>query len=130
MKKPLLIRATAILIGVVTAFALVELLLRIQPFVEIDGHTEQSPWHSVLHHGSDEFGILDHGCGSNTDENITRVLLLGDSWMEDPILSSTLGQEIAKRTGNCVRTFNGGVSSYSPILYMLKGRAAGYRWPG
>jgi hypothetical protein len=56
--------------------------------------------------------------------NKLKVLLLGDSWMEDKSLSSTIGQGIASQSQKCVQTINGGTSSYSPTIYLLKARQA------
>ena len=120
MSRTLLLKLTAISIGLIISITLAEVFLRIQTFIELEGFAEQNPWNSVLHHGDGQFAIADYG--ENCTAAKIRVLLLGDSWMEDPILSGTIGHELSLKSGTCVQTVNGGMSSYSPTIYLLRGR--------
>ena len=122
MSRTLLLKITAVCIGLLIALVMVEVFLRVQHFIQLDGFAESTRWHQVLHHGSDDFVVTSYGekCGQEK----TRVLLLGDSWMEDPVLSGSIGSALARLTNQCIETVNGGTSSYAPTLYLLKGRQA------
>ena len=123
MKRTLFYSLAAISAGIGISLLLVEGFLRIQNFMELDGFAEKGIGHPVFHHGDGTFSVENFGseCGAEA----TKVLLLGDSWMEDPVLSGTLAEEFSRETGECVRAVNGGKSSYSPTIYLLKAREAG-----
>ena len=95
-------------------------MLRI--FLQLDGFHNEFPWHEVLHHGDGSFEVRDFG--GNCENGKIKLLLLGDSWMEDEYLSNTIGSEFAAQTGSCVQAINGSNSSYSPTLYLLMARRA------
>lgn len=122
MSRTTLLKITAVCIGLVISLVMAEIFLRVQSFIQLDGFAESKRWHPVLHHGSDEFVVTNYGKDCSNDK--IKLLLLGDSWMEDPVLSGTIGKELAAGTGRCIETVNGGTSSYAPTLYQLKGRQA------
>ena len=122
MKRNLLLNVIAVLIGIFISIFAIEIVLRVQNFVQLDGFHNESPWHSVLHHGDGSFKVTDYG--ENCQGEKIKLLLLGDSWMEDEYLSNTIGSEFAVKTGNCVQAINGSNSSYSPTLYLLMARRA------
>jgi hypothetical protein len=127
MKRESVFKITSIAIGIVVSFIAAELILRAQNFIELDGFSNQSPWNDVLHHGSDEFVITEYG--SNCTGEKIKLLLLGDSWMQDGYpLNETIGEALADKSGKCVQAFNGGTSSYAPTIYLLKGRQAFERY--
>ena len=122
MRKTFLLKLTAVSIGILISLLLAEIFLRIQNFVELEGFRNESPWNEVLHHGTGKFVVTDYGANCNDDK--MKILLLGDSWMEDDYLGGTIGQQFANKSGRCVQTVNGGNSSYSPTLYLLHARQA------
>jgi hypothetical protein len=122
MKRTRLLKVAAISIGVVISFLFTEIVLRVQNFIQLDNFSNQSPWNEVLHHGTGKFTVRDYGSNSNGER--IKILLLGDSWMEDEHLGDTIGQQFANKSGKSVQTINGGNSSYSPTLYFLKARQA------
>jgi len=107
---------TSLLVGAAEGF------LRIQHFVQLDGFSEQHPWNEVLHHGSGKFVVKEYD--PDAGEKPRKVLLLGDSWMEDEHLSGAIGKELAEKSHIDVEAINGGNSSYAPTIYMLKARQA------
>ena len=122
MLRALLIRAVATLIVVGGLLGSAELFLRLQHYVQLDGFRKESPWNKILHHGKGQFVVREYG--SNCNGKKIKLLLLGDSWMEDEVLSNEIGQDLAKDTNMCVESINGGNSSYAPTIYMLKAREA------
>lgn len=122
MKKTLLFKLLSISIGILIALVVVETGLRFQEFVKLKGFSEKSPWNRVLHHGSDQFVVTNYG--ANCEGERIKLLTLGDSWMEDEHLSTSIAREFASKSGKCVQAINGGTSSYAPTLYLLKGRQA------
>ena len=120
MLRTILIKVLAISALILVLLCVAEVCLRLQPFVKLDGFRDEVPWSEVFHHGSGKFAVADYGSGC--DGSKIKVLLLGDSWMEDESLSGAIGQEFADRTGKCVQTINGGTNSYSPSLYLLKAK--------
>ncbi len=122
MRKTLLFKVAAISIGVSISLVAAELLLRLQNFVNLDDFSDRTPWNNVLHHGRNKFTVTEFGSGCNGEK--IKLLLLGDSWMEDGHLSNAIGQELADKSGKCVQAFNGGTTSYAPTLYLLKARQA------
>jgi len=122
MKKKLLLNVIAASIGIFISILALEIVLRVQNFVKLDGFHDVSPWHSVLHHGDGSFRVRNYG--KKCDRGKIKLLLLGDSWMEDEFLSNSIGKEFAASTGKCVQSVNGGSNSYSPTLYLLKARQA------
>ncbi|MFC1845236.1 hypothetical protein ACFLZ5_10695 [Thermodesulfobacteriota bacterium] len=122
MKRNVLLNVLAIAIGVFISIFAIEIVLRLQNFLQLDGFHNESPWHQVFHHGDGSFKVRDYGADCNSEK--IKLLLLGDSWMEDEFLSNTIGNEFADKSGKCVQTVNGANSSYSPTLYLLKGRQA------
>jgi len=123
MRRTLLLNLSAIAIGTLISLFAAELILRFQNFVQLDNFSNQSPWNEVFHHGSSEFVIGEYGT-SCKGETI-KLLLLGDSWMEDGYyLSTTIGKEIANKSNKCVLAINGSSSSYAPTVYLLRARQA------
>ena len=122
MKRKLLLNVIAISFGIFISIFAIEIVLRVQNFVKLDGFHNESPWHNVLHHGDGSFEVREYG--ENCDGEKIKLLLLGDSWIEDEYLSNTIGNEFADKTGKCVQSINGGNSSYSPSLYLLRARQA------
>jgi len=122
MKRELVFKVIAVSIGIFIAIVAIEIVLRVQNFVKLDGFHNESPWHEVLHHGDGSFKVRDYG--ENCESEKIKLLLLGDSWMEDEFLSNTIGSEFAAKTGSCVQAINGSNSSYSPTLYLLMARQA------
>ena len=122
MRRAALIKVVAISIVGLVLLSAVELFLRFQWFVKLDGFHNEVPWNATLHHGNGEFVVTEYGSSCNGEK--IKMLLLGDSWMEDPILSRTIGQEFANQSKKCVQAINGGTNSYSPTLYLLKSRQA------
>ncbi len=120
--RMLLIRVSATFIIILICFIFIEIFLRFQNFVELKNFSNESPWNSVFHHGNGNLSIKEYG--SNCNGKKIKILLLGDSWMEDEDLSRNIGVEVAERSKSCVQTINGGNSSYSPTLYLLKARQA------
>lgn len=122
MIRKILIRVVATFIVVLIPLLLMEVFLRLQNFVELDNFSNKYPWNSVFHHGNGELVVKEYG--SSCNEESIKILLLGDSWMEDEDLSRSIGEEVVERSGKCVKTVNGGNSSYSPTIYLLKARQA------
>ena len=122
MKRKLLLNVIATSLGILLSVIVIEIVLRVQNFVKLDGFHNEFPWHEVLHHGDGTFKVRDFG--QNCQGEKIKLLLLGDSWMEDEYLSNTIGSEFAVKTGRCVQTINGSNSSYSPTLYLLMARRA------
>ena len=98
MKRTLLINITIVFLSISICLLFTEIILRVQNIIELDGFQEKYPWHSVLHHGDGSFVVEEYG--SNCSEGRIKVLLLGDSWMEDPILSGTIGRELSLKSGS------------------------------
>jgi hypothetical protein len=123
MRKNLLFKIIGVFIGIFISLVAAELILRVQNYVQLDGFNIQHPWNSTFHHGSDAFSVREFGSNCNGEK--IKLLLLGDSWMapEYP-LSQTIEQEFADKANKCVQAVNGGVNSFSPTLYLLKGRRA------
>ena len=114
-----------IVVALITSLVLLagaELFLRFQHFVQLDHFKDSHPWNPVFHHGAGKFVVKEFG--SNCQGRYTKLLLLGDSWMEDKVLSSEIGREFAMDSGHCVQAVNGGNSSYAPTIYMLRARQA------
>ena len=126
MKRTLFYSLAAIFLGIGISLLLVEGFLRVQNFIELDGFAEKNIGHPVFHHGDGTFSV--ENFGFECEAEATKVLLLGDSWMEDAVLSQTLAEELSRETGECVRAVNGGKSSYSPTIYLLKAREAFKRY--
>jgi hypothetical protein len=122
MRRNILFIFISIIISILISILSAEIFLRFQNSVQLDNFVDNSTWNSTLHHGSKKFAIKD--IGSNCNAGKLKILLLGDSWMEDENLSNTIGQELAKRSNKCVEIINGGRSSYSPTLYLLRARQA------
>ena len=57
MKKKLLFKFIAVAIGVLISLAAIELILRVQNFVQLDGFSSHYPGNPVLHHGSNKFSV-------------------------------------------------------------------------
>jgi len=121
-QKKLIFNIIAIAIGIIVSLGAAEFLLRVQNFVQLKDFSEEGSWNPVLHHGSDKFAVASYGQDCNGAK--IKLLLLGDSWMEDENLSGAIGQEFAIRSGKCVQAVNGGTSSYAPTLMLLKARRA------
>lgn len=126
MKRKLLIRAVAASLAISVPLLLVEGFLRRQSFVELDHFAAKFPGNNLLHHGADKFVISEHGPCDSAER--TKILLLGDSWMEDEHLSKSIADELANTSGRCVQAVNGGTSSYAPTLYLLKAQQAAERY--
>lgn len=80
--------------------------------------------HPIFHHAGPKLFIertFGEHCG---DAPSVKVLLLGDSWMQDQGLAGVIGDEIASKLGKCVLAINGAFYSYSPTLYLLKAKHA------
>jgi len=122
MLRALLIRAVAVFIVVAGLLGFSEVFLRLQHYVKLDGFDHESPWNKVLHHGKGKFVVREYGSDCNGKK--IKLLLLGDSWMEDEVLSNEIGQDLAQDSNRCVESVNGGNSSYAPTIYMLKAREA------
>jgi len=122
MLRNIWIRVVAVTLVILLTLSVAEGILRIQNFVTLDGFSEEHPWHQVLHHGSGKFVVEEFDPGDSETE--IKLLLLGDSWMEDPHLSEAIGKELAEKTKKDVNAINGGNSSYAPTLYQLKARKA------
>jgi len=122
LRRNILLKLGAISIGVFISLVGTETILRLQNFIKIDGFSSGSPWNDVLHHGSGKFTVAEYGPDCKGEK--IKLLLLGDSWMEDNYLGPTLGREIASKTKACVQTVNGGNSSYAPTVYLLRARQA------
>jgi hypothetical protein len=122
MFRNLLIRAFAVVTITLLLLSATEGFLRVQSFVQLNHFHDRNPWNKILHHGSGHFVVKNYG--SNCEGKTTKLLLLGDSWMEDEGLSSAIGHELADKTKTCVQTINGGNSSYAPTVYLLRGRQA------
>jgi len=122
MFRNLMIKVVAGIGISVLLFAAAEGFLRVQNYVQLDGFRDQHPWHKVLHHGSGKFVLKDYNPSGS--KNRIKLLLLGDSWMEDSHLSGAIGNELAVKSQKDVEVINGGNSSYAPTLYMLKARQA------
>jgi hypothetical protein len=122
MSRVFLFKLVAIFLGVSASLFAAEVFLRAQDFIELDGFAKTKPWNSLLHHGDDKFVVTSYG--TDCADGTTKILLLGDSWMEDPVLSGTIGHELSLGTGRCIKTINGGTSSYSPTIYLLRARQA------
>ncbi len=122
MSRTFLLKITAVCIGIVISLCLAEVFLRVQDFIQLDGFAEDKRWNSVLHHGYDTFAVKTYGTDCVAGKK--KILLLGDSWMEDPVLSGTIGRQLSVETGQCLQVVNGGTSSYAPSLYLLKARQA------
>jgi len=122
MVRNILIRVVAVLGITFLLLSAAEGFLRVQHFVQLDGFSGKHPWNNVLHHGSGKF--VDAEFGPNDAGRKIKLLLLGDSWMEDPHLSEAIGKELAEKSHLDVEAINGGNSSYAPTLYLLKARQA------
>jgi hypothetical protein len=122
MKRTFLLKSASISIGVLLSLIIIEIFLRSQNFVELSGFNHQHPWNKILHHGSDQFVVTNYGSDCNGERK--KILLLGDSWMEDEHLADAISKEFASKSGECIQAINGGTSSYAPTLYLLKGRQA------
>jgi len=114
------IRVAAVFLIIFLLLSAAEIFLRWQTFVQLDGFHDKDPWNSVLHHGKNKFVVKNYG--SNCGDEKIKVLLIGDSWMEDEYLSGAIGEEFAKKTQKCVEAIDGGNSSYAPTIYLLKSR--------
>jgi|GEM_PF-2392418 len=130
MKRRLVLKLTAIAIGVFLSLLAAEVILRVQTVVQLDNFSPFYARNHLLHHGTDEFVVTEYG--SSCDGQKTKLLLIGDSWMENADLSRnlsrTIEREFAKKAGSCVQAINGGTGSYAPTLYMLKARQAFERY--
>jgi len=122
MIRNLLIRVVAVSVITLLVLVTAEIFLRVQNFVELDGFSTKTPWNPVLHHGTGKFVVTDFG--SDCNDKKVKLLLLGDSWMEDESLSQAIGEEFVTRVNRCVQTINGGNSSYAPTTYLLRARQA------
>ena len=128
MKRDFLFKLIAVSIGIFISIIAIEVVLRVQNLVQLDGFHNETPWHNVFHHGDGSFVVREYG--KNCEGGKIKLLLLGDSWMIDEYLveaeylSNTIGNEFAESTGKCVQTINGAKSSYSPTLYLLTARQA------
>jgi len=116
------IKYFSIIIIIIVPIFITEIFLRFQNFVDLNDFQREYPWNNILHHGTDEFSVSDYG--SNCNGVKTKLLLLGDSWMEDGYMNRTIGQEFAAKSKSCVQVINGSTTSYSPTLYLLKARQA------
>ena len=123
MRKTFLLKLAAVAIGIFISLVMTEIFLRVQNFVQLDNFSNQSPWSNVFHHGQEDFTVKEYGL--NCNDGKIKLLLLGDSWMEDKYkLSTTIGQEISEKSQKCVQAVNGSSSSYAPTVYLLKARRA------
>lgn len=126
MRKTLLFKLVTISIAILICILSAEIFLRAQTFVPLDIFSPLYPFNQVLHHGTDKFVVTDYGSNCNGEK--IKLLLLGDSWMEEEGLSRTIEQEFANKAQGCVQTINGGTGSYAPTLYLLKARQAFERY--
>ena len=126
MTKNLLLKLILIPTVILICFLFSEIFLRVQTFVDLDIFKPLYPFHQKLHHGTDEFVVTDYGTTCNGEK--IKLLLLGDSWMEEEGLSRTIEREFANKAGKCVQVINGGTGSYAPTLYLLKARQAFERY--
>ena len=122
MFRNLMIRVVAVALVTLLTLSVAEVILRLQTYVQLDGFSEQHPWNKTLHHGSGKFVV--HEYNPTGSDSTVKVLLLGDSWMEDPHLGAAISKELALKSKLDVEAINGGNSSYAPTLYMLKARKA------
>jgi len=107
----------------------VELALRLQPYLLLpypapsDGNFSK-----VLHHngakGDSYFVVSLLGRCGRGETRRTRLLFLGDSWVEEGTFARGVSRRLAKTLGEgyCLETVNAGWTSYSPSLYLLKAR--------
>ena len=124
MSRASLPRIVAIVISLAVSLAVIELALRLQPWIKLGGFELSSDSHPIFHHAGPKLFIertFGEHCG---DAPGVKVLLLGDSWMQDQGLAGVIGEKIAGKLGKCVLTVNGAFSSYSPTLYLLKAKHA------
>ena len=122
MFRNLMIRVVAVVGITFLMLSGAEGFLRVQHYVQLDGFDKEHPWNQVLHHGAGKF-VLEDFDPSGSRKKI-KLLLLGDSWMEDTHLGDAIGKELALKSGMDVEAINGGNSSYAPTIYMLKARQA------
>lgn len=124
MLRASLLRITAIILSLAVSLAVLEVALRLQPWIKLGGFEPSSDSHPIFHHAGPELFIertFGEHCG---DAPRVKVLLLGDSWMQDQVLAGVMGDKIARNLARCVLAINGAFYSYSPTLYLLKAKHA------
>ena len=122
MMKEILKKSALIFFFTLTSLALVEFFLRHQTIVQLDKFAGNFPGNEIFHHGKNDFHV-EKFFGERGKGKI-KVLLLGDSWMEDENLSNFFAMELAQLTKKTVTAINAGKSSYAPTVYLLKSREA------
>jgi hypothetical protein len=120
-------------LSIVFSLVICEVFLRYQPFINLnyervperldpDARISYVTHHKTL--GFPDLQEADWGTGCDVEEKVFRVLFLGDSWMESMDgIPKGFADELSRRDleQSCIRAVNGGVASYSPSLYLLKG---------
>ncbi len=118
MAKPEKRTIALALSSALVAFLAAEVVLRVQPWVDLDvdyaGRLSER-----LHHDEDRIEVERYGTCSDGSPPF-RLLALGDSWMAEGTMIETIAREAADV--GCTEVCNGGTVSYAPSLYLLKGR--------
>ena len=72
MKRDFLFKLIAVFIGFFISAIAIEIVLRVQNFVKLEGFHNETPWHSVLHHGDGSFTVREYG--DNCDSEKIKLL--------------------------------------------------------
>ncbi len=129
------LRVGLLLVSCSLSLGIVEVVLRYQTVVELRGLEKMRGFpSSVLHHhakdSSQDSDARRHTWGDcDGSRPPVRLTFFGDSWFEQP-LDLPIGEKLSESLpGECIVGTNGGVSSYSPSLYLLKANALAVTTP-
>ncbi len=130
---PVSIKIAAVAVVSILTFALLEIGLRLQPFVPLSySELMRTPelrvsyehHHNVLHIPQVQRASLGSGC--NGPGKRFKILFMGDSWMElvDGIPKGAAESLLENATDDlCIDIVNGGTTSFSPSLMLVKGES-------